>query len=299
MNVLIAGGSGLIGKRLSEILVSKGHNTALLSRSKSKGSASFMWDPSQGTIDQSSIKWADAVVNLAGAGVADERWTPSRKVEIERSRVDATNLLVKAIATSGGIQSFISASAIGIYGSRRKDELLQENSNLGSDFLSEVCQSWEQAALPSKNFTRLAIVRIGIVLSVRGGALDKLLGPARLGLLSPIGTGKQWMSWIHIDDLCEAFVFLLEQGTLQGVFNGTAPSPETNSSFTRILAKTLDKKVWLPSVPEFAMKLIMGEMSEVVVGGQRVLPNEFLHAGFQYKYPQLEQALKNLISKNN
>ena len=298
--ILITGGSGLIGSRLSEMLIDQGYEVAHLSRNPGKFShyKTFRWDVAGDYIDDSAITYADYIIHLAGAGLADEKWTSERKKEIVRSRVDSTSLLRNCLQRNQHhVKGFVSASAIGIYGNSG-DQLMSEESTYGDDFLAEVCKAWEGAAWQVKDLgIRTTILRTGIVLSDEGGALPQLARPVRLLAGAPLGSGKQYMSWIHIDDLCRLFIRAIEDPQLEGVYNAVAPHPVTNKEFTKELAEVMHKPLVLPKVPSFAIHLMMGEMSEVVLSGQRVSANKVLQTGFTFEYNFLEEALQSFYKE--
>ncbi|MCR9142408.1 MAG: TIGR01777 family oxidoreductase [bacterium] len=298
--VLICGGSGLIGTRLQEILRSKGYRVTLLSRSKTQGSDRFYWDPAQGFLNIDALN-ANHIVNLAGAGVADKKWSAKRKAEIIDSRVDSADILYKKLTEQKSYpQSYISASAIGYYGDRG-DEMLTEDARRGDGFLAETTERWERAA---DQFQKLKIrtvkLRIGVVLAQSGGALEKLSMPVRWMAGAPLGSGKQYMSWIHIEDMCRMIVAAIENKKWTGVVNGVAPEPVTNREMTERIAKMLDKPLILPNVPEFALRLAMGEMADIVLESTRVscekAQNDY---GFKFSYGDLDSALRDLLRDKN
>ncbi|OKL39215.1 TIGR01777 family oxidoreductase [Pontibacter flavimaris] len=299
--ILITGGSGLVGMRLSELLIDQGYEVAHLSRKPDKVSSykTFKWDVKNGYIDESALTYADYIVNLAGASIAAEKWTDERKKEILKSRVDSTNLLHKCLGRpEHHVKGFISASAIGIYGDAG-DQLMSEESTYGDDFLAEVCKAWEAAAWQMRDLgLRTVILRLGIVLSPKGGALPQIARPVKMMAGAPLGTGRQYMSWIHIDDLCRLFIRAIEDTQLEGVYNAVAPHPVTNKEFTQELAEAMNKPLVLPKVPAFAINLMMGEMSEVVLASQRVSANKVLQTGFTFEYNYLEDALESFYEKN-
>ena len=279
MNVALTGGSGFIGSRLAERLRSDGHSVVLLSRGQTP-----------------DARGCDAVVHLAGEPVA-QRWTPEAKARIRSSRVEGTRRLVEELSKAAKKPVvMVSASAIGIYGSRG-DEVLREDSAPGKGFLEDVAMEWEREARAAEAVgIRVAQVRIGIVLG-SGGALAKMLPPFRLGLGGRLGSGRQWMSWIHIDDLVEIILFAIRTEAVRGPVNGTAPSPVTNAEFTATLAKVLRRPAIFP-VPLLALRAIFGEMSEILTASQRVVPDALLRAGFQFRYPQLEEALADVLNQD-
>ncbi|GAB3201739.1 uncharacterized protein (TIGR01777 family) [Pontibacter aydingkolensis] len=297
--ILITGGSGLIGMRLSEMLIDLGYEVAHLSRNPSKVSnyKTFKWDVDKGYIDDNAISYADYLINLAGASVADEKWSEERKKEILNSRVDSINLLHKCLSnTQHHIKGFLSASAIGIYGDSG-NRLVSEESTFADDFLAEVCKAWEAAAWQMRDLNlRTVIFRLGIVLSKKGGALPQIAKPIKMMAGAPLGTGKQYMSWVHIDDACRLFIKAIEDTQFEGVYNAVAPHPVTNEEFTKELAEIMHKPLVLPKVPAFAINLMMGEMSEVVLASQRVSANKVMQTGFTFEYNYLEEALESFYS---
>lgn len=298
-HILITGGTGLVGKQLTELLLSKGYTVAYLSRKKKPipSVKVYEWNIYQKTIEKEAITEAEAIIHLAGAGVADKTWTESYKKEILESRVLSTQLLYETLEqTQHSVKSFISASAVGIYGFDTGEQWLDENSPHGKDFLADVTEKWETEVQKIANLgIRTAILRIGIVLAKEGGALPKLLQPIRWGLGAALGSGKQYMSWIHIKDLAQMFVFALENEHLKGVFNAVGNKPCTNAELTQAIAQTIHKPLFLPNVPSFALKLMVGEMAQMVLGGNRVSNEKILQAGFQYQFPTLQEALKDLL----
>ncbi len=303
MKILITGGTGLIGTRLSELLADGGHEVALLSREPARGGPhrTFRWDPTAGTIDPAAVPYADAIVNLAGANVGEGRWTDARKKELLASRLDSLALLTRELAKPGHrVGAVVSASAIGFYGDTG-DRLVTEETPPASpktDFLSAVTQQWEQAAAPIAALgIRLVTPRIGVVLSTKGGALLPLARTVKLGLGAPLGSGRQYLSWIHIDDLCHLFIAMLTDDAWQGPYNAVAPYPATNAAFNEVLADVLHRPLLLPKVPGFALKLVLGEQSEIVLAGQRVSDAKVLARGFEFDYPVLRGALKALYGE--
>lgn len=292
----------MVGMRLSEMLIDLGYEVAHLSRNPDKVSTykTFKWDIANGYIDEDAVTYADYIVNLAGASVASEKWTQERKKQISNSRVHGTNLLHRCLLeTEHHVKGFVSASAVGIYGDSG-EQLMSEESTYGDDFLAEVCKAWEAAAWQMRDLgLRTVILRLGIALSNKGGALPQIARPVKLMAGAPLGTGKQYMSWIHIDDVCRIFIKAIEDTHLQGVYNAVAPHPVTNKEFTKELAEALKRPLVLPKVPAFAINLMMGEMSEVILAGQRVSANKIKHTGFTFEYNYLEEALESFYDDDN
>jgi uncharacterized protein (TIGR01777 family) len=298
MNITITGATGFIGRRLIERLSRDRHQLHALSRRtnvKFGETAVWIskWDPMAEEPPEESIANADAIVHLAGEPVA-QRWTPEVKKKILESRVQGTRRLVQALSTQKRRPAaLICASAIGIYGSRG-DEILTESSALADDYLAEVCKEWEaQAQLAESLGIRVVRVRIGIVLGKGGGALEKMLPPFKAFVGGRIGSGKQWMSWIHIDDLVGIIHHALTN-PMSAAFNGTAPNPVTNADFTAALAAALGRPAIFP-VPGVALKLMFGEMASVLLGSQRVLPRATEAAGYKFQYRELAAALRSIL----
>jgi uncharacterized protein (TIGR01777 family) len=292
-HILITGGSGLVGQQITELLEKKGFEVAWLSRS-TQGRKTFLWNVEKEQIDPKAIEWADAIIHLAGAGVAEKRWTPERKKLILESRTQSTQLLFSAIEKAENKPSaFISASAVGFYGFNTGTALVDENSRPGSDFLAEVVVDWENEVKKIESLQlRTVLLRIGIVLDAEGGALGEMLKPP---VAAPLGSGDQWMSWIHIEDLARMFVFALEKTTLQGVFNAVSPHPATNQQLTKEAASAKRKPYLGIGVPGFALKLVLGEMAAMVLGGNRVSSQKIQKAGFEFEFQELKSALNDIF----
>jgi uncharacterized protein len=298
--ILITGGSGLVGTRLSEMLIDQGYEVALLSRNPDKFShyKTFGWDVNKQSLDENAISYADYIIHLAGAGLADEKWTKERKKEIVHSRVASTQLLLDNLRRhEHHVKGFVSASGVGIYGDSG-DQLMSEESTYGEDFLAEVCKAWEASAWQIKDLgIRTVILRTGIALSDKGGALPQIARPIKMMAGAPLGTGKQYMSWIHLDDLCRLYIRAIEDTQFEGAYNAVAPHPVTNKEFTEAVAKAIHRPLVLPKVPSFALNLMLGEMSDVVLTGQRVSANKVLQTGFTFEYNYLEEALESIYRK--
>jgi len=299
MKILITGGTGLIGTEISKQLLNRGHQLSFLSRKPSRNSLhvkEYAWDVDHESYDPSAFAGIDAIINLAGAPI-NKRWTPEYKSEILRSRVDGTRLLYKAVQNEKvALKAFISASAVGYYPDDQK-LMYSENDAPGKDFLSMVTQKWEQEA---QNFENLDIrtvrCRIGVVLSNDGGAFPLIVKPIKYGAGAPLGSGSQWMSWIHIKDVAGIFVHLTESDDLGGVFNLVAANPVTNKEFTKAIAKKLDKPLWLPNVPKAALKLALGEMASTALSSNKVSNYKIENDGYTFRYPKLSQALEELLT---
>lgn len=292
-HILITGGTGLIGTSLIKELQSRGHTIAVLSRSKSGIYPSYQWDYKKKYIEDGAFSNVDTIVHLAGAGVADKRWSADRKEEILKSRTETTALLFESLKnTENNVKTFIGASAIGFYGSDTGNVMLDETAPFGNDFLAQVTRAWETSAVKMNALgVRTTLLRIGIVLSNQGGALQELLKPP---VAATLGNGKQFMSWIHIKDLVDMFIHNIENEKIEGVFNAVGTSPVTNKDFTRIASKVY-KKPFLPlPVPGFVLKLLMGEMASIVLGGNKVSAEKISKSGFNHSFNDLEGALKDL-----
>jgi uncharacterized protein len=300
--VLITGGTGLIGKPLTQALLQKGYSVHHLSRSVSSkihGVKNFRWNLSKGEIDPACIDGVDSIIHLAGEGIAARPWTSAQKKELIESRTESIRLLYKLIknSTQHQVREVISASGIGIYGNRG-DELLSENSAPGDDFLSRCCIEWEKAVdeIATENI-RIVKLRTGVVLSAQGGALAQMDKPIKAGVGAILGSGKQWMPWIHIQDIVSLYIHVLENPGIQGAFNTATASPHTNKEFTETLAKVLDKKIWLPAVPAFALRIILGEMRAIVLNSTKTSAEKILTTGFNFTFESLEDALTDIYAQ--
>ncbi len=298
MNMLVTGASGLVGKVLVAFLTTGGHRVTRLVRGQPQPEvAEVWWDPATGVSDLAALEGIDAVVHLAGENIA-ERWTPAKKNKIRRSRVDGTRTLCEALTSlSRPPNVLISASAIGYYGDRGA-EPLGEDSPPGVGFLADVCRAWEAATtIAEQKGIRVVHLRLGVVLSPSGGALAKMLLPFKLGVGGIVGSGNQYMSWVALDDVIGAIHHALITESVQGPVNVTAPSPVTNREFTATLGRVLRRPTLLP-VPAFALRLALGEMADaLLLAGARVEPRHLLASHYQFRYPELEGALRHLLGK--
>ncbi|MBO0857632.1 MAG: TIGR01777 family oxidoreductase [Chloracidobacterium sp.] len=296
MKILITGATGFIGRSLCQSLVNEGHQVVALSRrQQAAGAAVFQWEPEAEPPPSEAWDGVEAVIHLAGEPVAT-RWTEEQKRRIRDSRVKGSrNLIAGMRAARRPPKVLVSASAVGFYGDRG-DEILNESSDPGSGFLTEVCLDWEcEAARARELGVRVPLVRIGVVLSPSGGALEKMLLPFKLGLGGRLGDGRQWFPWIHIEDITGIFLHALRSPAVDGPINGVAPEAVTNEEFTRQLATALNRPAFFP-VPKFALRVLMGrEMAEAVMGSLRVVPQVALDTGYWFKYPSLKPALESLL----
>lgn len=288
--ILITGGTGLVGTKLSQMLIDQDHEVVILSR-KPRNKNEFKWDLSKSYVDKKAFENTDYIIHLAGAGIADERWTDARKKIIIDSRVETANLLFKTIKENNiQIKSFISASGIGYYGAVTTTTIFKETDTVGNDFLGEVCQKWENAAHQFANLNiPITILRTGIVLSKKGGALEKM----RLPIISPLGSGKQYLPWIHRDDLCEMYIQAIE-GNLKGIYNAIAPEHHTSITFSKALAKSIGRPYAGIHVPRFMLKLIFGALSIILLEGSRISAKKIEKNGYSFRFKTLKKALNNL-----
>jgi len=297
MKITVTGGTGFLGRRILKVLAARGHEVRVLSRRADQplpaGGATSVWDPGAAAAPAAALEDSDAVLHLAGEPVA-QRWTAAAKQRIRESRVAGTRRLVEGLAgCSGKPHSLVCASAIGYYGTRGA-EILTENSAAGSGFLPEVCAAWEQEAVNAEALgIRVTRIRIGIVLDPEGGALQPMLAPFRAGLGGPLGGGRQWMSWIHAADVAAMACFALENGA-PPVLNAVAPGAVTNVDFTGALASALGRRARLP-VPKVALRMLFGEMAELLLASQHVIPAAAEAVGFHFRFPALPGALKDLL----
>lgn len=297
MNTLVTGASGLVGTALLPALIAKGHQVKRLVRSAPDKTAGVIeWNPERGMINADNLEGTDAVIHLAGENISEGRWTDEKKKRIRDSRVNGTQFLCETLAKlSSKPQTLISASAIGFYGDRR-DEVLTEQSASGSDFLSEVCREWELATKAAADAgIRVVNLRFGVILSAEGGALKKMLTPFKLGVGGKVGSGKQYMSWIALDDAVSAIIFALETESLRGPVNVVTPHAVTNLEYTKALGNVLSRPTFF-TVPAFGARLAFGEMADaLLLSSARVEPARLKEAGFKFQYPELEGALQHIL----
>ncbi|MBI2195230.1 MAG: TIGR01777 family protein [Planctomycetes bacterium] len=299
MKVLVSGSTGLVGAEVVSGLARNGHPIIRLVRARSSAEdSSVFWDPAGGMLDAASLEGLDGVVHLAGENVSTGRWTQEKKARIRDSRVKGTRLLCEALARLARPPKVaVCASAIGFYGSRG-DEVVQEASTSGSGFLAEVCKDWEAATQPAvERGIRVVNLRIGVVLSPLGGALSKMLFPFRMGMGGVIGNGRQWLSWIDLEDLAEAVRHVLTAEAVWGPVNAVSPNPATNREFTKTLGRVLSRPTVFP-MPSFAARLAFGEMAdELLLSSTRVEPRRLIESGFEFRHPTLEGSLRHQLDK--
>jgi len=299
--VLITGGTGLIGSKIIGILLQKGIGVNCLSRSSQKGHqiSYFKWDVRNQSIDKNAFEGVDGIIHLAGAGIADKRWSSRRKKLILESRTYSTRLLRNTLAEiDHQVSCFVGASAIGWYGDSGS-KLVDETQPRGEGFMADVVAAWEEESHKIADLgIRLALIRIGVVLSTAGGALPEMMRPIKRYAGAALGSGKQYISWIHENDLAALFVEALLDPAYQGVYNGVAPFPVTNQQFTQAIARQIDKPLILPNVPEFVLRLVLGEMADMVLFSNNVSSEKVKKMGFAFQFPQLEGALADLLSSS-
>ncbi len=298
-HILITGGNGLVGKKLTALLLDKGYTVSHLSRKENNipKVKTYLWDVQKGSIDANCIKGVDLIIHLAGAGIADKLWTEKRKQEITNSRTQSIGLIYQLLKQQPHqVKKVISASATGYY-SDRGDELMTETSTPANDFLGKCCVDWEQAVDEGKALgLEILKFRTGVVLTKNGGALKPIALPIKFGFGAAIGSGKQWIPWIHFQDTIDLYLFGIEN-QITGTYNMVAPNSVTNLKLTVVIAKQLHKPLWLPKVPAFTLKLLMGEMSAVVLGSTKVSAEKIEKAGFKFKYPTVEEAIKEIYGR--
>lgn len=299
-NILITGANGMLSKHLTKHLEGD-YSIRYLTRKVTRKNE-YLWDLKNNYIDINALKDIHTIIHLAGSPIANKRWTTKSKQIILSSRVDSAKLILNHLKKNAiTIDSFISASAIGYYGTTTTDIIYNEESKKGSDFLSNVCQKWEDVAheFKSSNIARrIAILRIGIILSKRGGALKKIISPIKFGLGSGLGTGNQYMPWIHIEDLCSIFHFVIDSKNINGTFNAVSPKHTTNIELTKKIAKVLNRPILLPNIPKFIIQALYGETSSILLEGTRVSSDKIVKQGFNFKYDDLNKALNNLLQEN-
>jgi hypothetical protein len=302
MRALVTGATGFVGKRL----LSKLERPVVLSRDAAKaekslaefGVKAFAWNPTEQPAPAEAFDGIDALFHLAGEPVAEGRWTAAKKERLRESRVAGTRNLVTTLRALGKRpRVLVSASAVGYYGNRG-DEQLDENSPPRDDYLAEICTGWEREAIEAREFgMRVVPIRVGIVLGEGGGAMAKMLPPFYFGMGAPLGSGKQYMPWIHLDDLVEMMLFAASHEQVAGALNGSAPNPVTNREFTSTLGKVLGRPTFMPPVPRFVLRTMLGEFADVLLTSQRAYPAAAVAAGYRFRYPELEPALRQILKR--
>jgi uncharacterized protein (TIGR01777 family) len=296
--ILITGGSGLIGSALTEALERDGHEVRWLSRAAGErnGVKAFAWNVERGTVDPEALRGVDHIIHLAGAGIADKRWTAARKQELERSRVESARVLLRAVKAKGAApKSFISAAGINYYGADTSEHVFTENDASGEGYIAQLSRLWEEAADEWATTCRVVKLRTPLVLARKGGGLAKLALPARFGLGAPLGSGKQWMPWVHLDDLVRAYQQALANEAMHGDYNVCASDQRSNRDFTKAVAQALGRPAFLPAVPGFLLKLALGELSSILLGGSRASNAKLLATGFTFQYDALDATLKDCL----
>jgi uncharacterized protein (TIGR01777 family) len=301
-NVCITGGTGMIGSALRELLSQQGFGISVYSRSNKtvENAKVYSWDIQKKEMEEEALDSADFIVHLAGANIGKGRWTDQRKKEIRDSRIDSTNLLREKLSSRDSRPSAVIAiSAIGIYGHDTGGILVNEDRvKPGDDFMATVAKEWEAEMLKIGDLgIRLVILRSGVVLSMSGGALPRLVTPVKSGVGAPVGTGDQYISWIHLNDLCRLILFALENNQVKGIYNAVAPQPVTNEELTRKIAETLKKPYFMPNIPSFVLRILFGEMASTVLGGNRVSSKKIEKEGFEFNFPDIGRALSDLLKK--
>lgn len=302
-SVLITGGTGLIGRALSELLIAEGYKVYWLSRTKNLNAVipAYSWDYTVWEIDTDVLEKVDIIIHLAGENIGNERWSDEKKARIMNSRVESTTLLQEALRELDlKPEVFISASAVGIYGKKTTEKIYVENDQTGAqDFLAQVCLEWENATQKINKVlgSRTIMIRTGMVLSPESEAFNKMYLPAKFGLGAPFGNGKQYLPWIHIDDLCRVYLKAIEDVTMQGAYNAVSPQHTTNKEFMKTLSRVLKRPRLLPFVPGFILKLMMGEAASLVLGGSRVSSNKIQEKGFVFQYEEAESAIRDCVEK--
>ena len=296
MKVLITGGSGLIGNRITQLLLEKSIEVVHLTRHRNSksGVKTYEWNWEKGTIDVKCFEEVTHIIHLAGAGIADRAWTTKRKRFLIRSRVHTTRLLFKHIEALDKLESFISASGIGYYGARTTEEIFTASSQPHDDFIAKCCIQWENAADLFKPYGRVVKLRTGIVLDKNKGAIPKMSTSIKMGLGAPLGSGKQYMPWIHIDDIANLYIYALTS-EMNGVYNAVSSQHATNKELTQEIANQFNKKIRLKKIPSLIIKTIYGEMADILLKGSKVSNDNLLNSGFKFEFSDLKSALQNIF----
>ncbi|WEK70559.1 MAG: TIGR01777 family oxidoreductase [Candidatus Chryseobacterium colombiense] len=297
--VLITGAGGLIAQELAK-KIENNYEVRFLTRNKKRANE-YEWNIKKGTIDESAFENISHIIHLAGANISEKRWTTERKKELISSRVDSAQLLLNTLKRKNiQLKSFISASGINYYGTITSEKIFTETDDPGNDFLSEVVILWERAAdeFKQQNLAeRVVKIRTAVVLSEKEGALKKMLPPIQYYIGSPLGTGKQYMPWIHINDICSIYEFALKNSHINGAYNANSPEHITNENLTKQIAKTIQKPLFMPNLPAFVLKLIFGELANALLEGSRASSQKIQDAGFRFEFPNLQNSLEDLLSK--
>lgn len=296
--VLITGGSGLIGRYLTSTLLSEGYTVSHLSRKSDQfGKVRvFRWNPEKRILDPGILAGVDYIVHLAGANIGEKRWTKKRKIEIIKSRVDSARLIYDTVSENGiKLKGFISASAIGYYATITSDRIFMESDPHAEDFLGTTCSLWEETAdLFSDRNTKVVKIRTGVVIEKNDSAMAKLLKPARLGIFPRLGNGRQYMPWIHIQDLCNIYLKAIQDDKMRGAYNAVSPQHITQTEFMRTLALTMDKRFFHPRVPAIFLRAALGEMADVILKGSRISTEKIMNAGYVYEFSELKTILEKI-----
>jgi uncharacterized protein (TIGR01777 family) len=298
-SVLISGGSGLVGRYLTSLLIGEGFKVSHLSRGATTSGKVrvFNWDPGKNIVDPGAFEGIDYIIHLAGANIGEKRWTQKRKDEIINSRVESARFLHKIVLENKiQLKAFITASAIGYYGSLTREKILSEDDSPGTDFLGTTCRLWEEAAdLFNTDGIRTVKIRTAVVLEKNDAALSKLMLPAKYGFVIRTGNGHQYMPWIHITDLCRIYLKAIKDQNMTGAFNAVSPEHVNHNVFVRTMARVMNRPVFLPPVPSFILRIMLGEMSDVVLKGSRVSSDKIINSGYRFVHPVLLEALKDVI----
>ncbi|WP_419870658.1 TIGR01777 family oxidoreductase [Chryseobacterium sp. CT-SW4] len=299
--ILITGAGGMIARQLAQRL-DKDYTIRFLTRTK-RDENQFEWDIHKKTIDEAALENVSHVIHLAGANIAEKKWTQKRKEELISSRIDSAQLILDTLKRKNIVlKSFISASGINVYGTETTEKIYKEEDPKGHDFLSQVVTLWEKAAdrfLTEKRAERVVKLRTAVVLSDKEGALKKMIPPIRYYIGSPLGSGKQYMPWIHLNDICSIYEFALKNDHMNGAYNSSSPQHSTNENLTKKIAEVLKKPLFMPNIPSFVLKLIFGELSDPLLKGSRVSSQKLLDEGFRFEFPDLKDALEDLLIKKN
>jgi uncharacterized protein len=298
-SVLITGGSGLVGRYLTSVLLAEGFNVAHLSRETNDSGEVrvYKWNPVKGDLNPEVFEGIDYLIHLSGANIGEKRWTKRRKEEILNSRVESAGLLFRTIAANGiNLKAYITASATGYYGSVTSDRIFSEYDAPSEDFLGSVCRLWEESADPFKESgIRTVKIRTAVVLEKNDSALTRLMTPAKYGIVIRLGNGKQYFPWIHIDDLCNIYLKAITDEKMDGAYNAVAPQHVNHNDFVRTMAGVIKMPVFLPPVPSFILRAVMGEMSDIVLKGSRISAEKIIKAGYGFRFGKLDQALTDIV----